>query len=47
MNKNQKIKQLQNLFSWKQFHQWNEDFEAIENVQNQIDELQKIIDANK
>lgn len=40
------IKELQNLFSWKQFYQWNDNFEMIEKTQNQINELQKIIDGN-
>ena len=40
------IKELQNLFSWKQFYQWNENFEMIDKTQQQIDELQSIIDES-
>jgi hypothetical protein len=47
MKKENKIKKLQNLFSWKQFYQWNEDFENIEITQDQIDLLQIEIDGNK
>lgn len=35
---------LQNLFSWKQFYQQNDDLDSAEKTQIQIDKLQKIID---
>lgn len=46
MKKQELIKQLQNLFSWKQFYQLTENFEMIEITQKQIAEQQKLIDEN-
>ena len=42
-NKKELIKDLQNLFSWKEFYHINENFEKVEITQDQIDDLQKII----
>lgn len=44
MKKRDNIKQLQNLFSWKQFYQNNDDIESVEITQQQIEDLQIIID---
>jgi hypothetical protein len=47
MKKQNLIKALQNLFSWKEYYQKEENFEMVEKTQVQIDDLQNIIDSNK
>ena len=47
MKQQELIKKLQNLFSWKQFYQWNDNFDSVEKTQLQIDEIQILINENK
>ena len=42
-NKKELIKDLQNLFSWKEFYQSTDRQKQVNKTQNQIDDLQIII----
>tara|TARA_B100001287_G_C22686610_1_gene534225 strand:+ start:3235 stop:3381 length:147 start_codon:yes stop_codon:yes gene_type:complete len=46
-NKKELIKNLQNLFSWKEFYQLTDRQNDIKKTQNQIDELQFLINQLK